>query len=332
MACESLPKSSDVQELHARLDRKRAEVEALEGQIVCARLDARQLRVQMRSRGIVDDALIPRSFKAGSNHHVTMEQQFPNEEDLVSLVKWLEESLDASRHVIFSVDGDIQVGEHSVHIGRMVQWNLNACGGVKLNVPEDLKGHVLAMLERSRRGSVTEEERRLLSETWEIMGAEMASSGRSAVPAIFLVHRAMNQAVVVAAWPAIDLVGPSTATKLKFDYDAFFAQREEAPGGPPPSPPLPPAVPPATILGTSPPEADQKPKSWIPMGARVEVNYRGEWFTGVLDNVDGDGYAHVRCDADAPGTVTYAPIQNVRPVTTGRSTTVGRCHLRSHSR
>eukprot|EP00927_Polykrikos_kofoidii_P017693 TRINITY_DN1807_c0_g1_i3.p1 TRINITY_DN1807_c0_g1~~TRINITY_DN1807_c0_g1_i3.p1 ORF type:complete len:421 (-),score=55.08 TRINITY_DN1807_c0_g1_i3:702-1964(-) len=49
-------------------------------------------------------------------------------------------------------------------------------------------------------------------------------------------------------------------------------------------------------------------------GDRVEVEYRGEWFRGVVQCVDGD-VARVRCDADEPSVITLAHISNVRPAT-----------------
>lgn len=48
------------------------------------------------------------------------------------------------------------------------------------------------------------------------------------------------------------------------------------------------------------------------LGERVEVEYEGCWCRGTLHAVDVVGRASVRCDADAPGIVTVAPLSAVR--------------------
>jgi len=48
------------------------------------------------------------------------------------------------------------------------------------------------------------------------------------------------------------------------------------------------------------------------IGDRVEVEYEGQWYTGILYAVEANGRASVRCDVDAPGVLTIAPLQRVR--------------------
>jgi hypothetical protein len=47
-------------------------------------------------------------------------------------------------------------------------------------------------------------------------------------------------------------------------------------------------------------------------GDRVDVEYCGEWYRGVLQHIDGE-VAHVRCDVDEPSVVTLAHISSIRP-------------------
>jgi hypothetical protein len=47
-------------------------------------------------------------------------------------------------------------------------------------------------------------------------------------------------------------------------------------------------------------------------GDRVDVEYYGEWFRGVLQHIDGE-IAHVRCDQDEPSVLTLASISSIRP-------------------
>lgn len=51
----------------------------------------------------------------------------------------------------------------------------------------------------------------------------------------------------------------------------------------------------------------------VSAGDQVEVEYDGEWFSGVLQLVEGE-VAHVQCDVDPPHLVTLAPLRNVRRV------------------
>jgi len=48
------------------------------------------------------------------------------------------------------------------------------------------------------------------------------------------------------------------------------------------------------------------------LGERVEVDYEGTWYMGVLHSVDAHGLASVRCDVDAPGVLTVTPLSCIR--------------------
>merc|ERR1711957_921705 len=46
-------------------------------------------------------------------------------------------------------------------------------------------------------------------------------------------------------------------------------------------------------------------------GDRVQAMYDGEWFSGVLQSLEGLT-AHVQCDIDEPGVLTTVPLFHVR--------------------
>ena len=47
------------------------------------------------------------------------------------------------------------------------------------------------------------------------------------------------------------------------------------------------------------------------LGERVEVEYDGLIYVGVLHAVDSEGMASIRCDADPPGVMTVTPLSCV---------------------
>jgi hypothetical protein len=49
----------------------------------------------------------------------------------------------------------------------------------------------------------------------------------------------------------------------------------------------------------------------VTMGDNVEVHFEGQWFTGVLQGIDGE-FAIVSCDVDDPDIITVAPLRKVR--------------------
>lgn len=54
-----------------------------------------------------------------------------------------------------------------------------------------------------------------------------------------------------------------------------------------------------------------RPRS-MSSGDQVEVQYKGNWLRGILQDVNGE-LAHVKCDVDENGVITVAPLDRVRP-------------------
>ncbi|CAJ1362169.1 unnamed protein product [Effrenium voratum] len=62
-------------------------------------------------------------------------------------------------------------------------------------------------------------------------------------------------------------------------------------------------------------EAQVSPCS-LRLGERVEVEYEGEKYLGILYSLDAYGMASIKCDADPPGVMTVTPLSRVKRVST----------------
>mmetsp|Transcript_62800 Transcript_62800/g.141857 ORF Transcript_62800/g.141857 Transcript_62800/m.141857 type:complete len:322 (-) Transcript_62800:221-1186(-) len=278
-------------ELRMRLGDRRAEVAALRAHIQQARLDTQQLLLRLKALGVADPSLVPGRVQAGSG---AVE---PQHVDLQSLLQWLADSVDLSQQVVFECggsEGEVTVSGRRVQLSRMAAWQLSSgsTAGLRLSVPLELQAEIAGMLSSAqRRGRVDEAQVQRLASLWEVVGAEVVSATMGQPePAIFLVHRESTQAVVVAQWPAVEFARAAPADP--FDPERHFARLAEA-------------------------ECDAEagavaPRPQVSTGDRVEVEYEGQWFAGVIEWVDGD-IANVKCDVDSPGVITVAPLTNVRP-------------------
>lgn len=48
------------------------------------------------------------------------------------------------------------------------------------------------------------------------------------------------------------------------------------------------------------------------IGDRIELDFEGHWYTGIIQAIDGTGMASVKCDVDAPGVFTVTPLERLR--------------------
>lgn len=306
--------------LRDQLAERRLEAQKLRAQLQNARLESQQLRLRLKAAGIFDATLAPGRIQAGSGAPES------NQLEIQSLIQWLVDTVDLTHQIVFECgngEGEVVVGGKCVLLQRMAMWKLNAEpeSKLKLSVPWELQAEIHALLSDSRlRGRIDPVAMQKLSEAWEILGAEVvsAAAGRSD-PAIFLVHKTTNQAVVVAQWPAVEFqqVAPPC-----FDPVQHFGR-------------LTADIKALQISGASKvaqvqtaPTSDADGRQNISMGSRVEVEYQGQWFAGVLQWVDGD-IANVKCDVDSPGVITVAPLTNVRLAKTAMQKFP--CHFRARS-
>jgi len=214
--------------------------------------------------------------------------------ELRQLMQWLATTIDLSQQVMFDCGTGkelMQVGGKSVNMQRMVAWQLVPSDGLKLSVPVDLQAEVATLLaEAQARGRFSESVFQRFADAWELVSAEVASSVGVVEPAIFLVHRETSEAIVCARWPVVDFAGPErVCTMAAFDPAKHFS-----------------------MLSALASADEARPCSTWLTGDRVEVEWEGEWFTGVLQWVHGD-VATIKCDVDEPGVTTDASITCVRP-------------------
>jgi hypothetical protein len=281
--------------IQAELAKKKAEAETLRAQLLQVREEVDTCRRTLEASGMTchaSSSLVPAHMQAGKDH--SDDKQL----ELRHLLQWLAKNVDLSQHVVFDCGGKglMQVGSKNVNMHRMVAWQLPCSQDLKLSVPIELQAEVVPLLAESQsRGHFPESLVQHFADGWELVNAEVASAPGIAEPAMFLVCCATSQAIVCARWPLLDFNGPARVYNRRlFNPDQHFCGLAANPD----------------LIDV----ADNTSRSsyqWA-TGDRVEVEWEGEWFTGVLQWVHGD-VANVKCDVDEPGVTTDAAIRNVRP-------------------
>jgi hypothetical protein len=295
---------------------------SLERSIQQAQWHALSLRAFLRDAGVHDAAsLVPHSLRSGG--------QPDSSGELRALLEWLAERVNLSDETAYSAEGEWMIGDHCIEWGRMVTWSL-AGVSQKLSVPADFRDEVVRLLVSTRtRGGVNETELRKFAMKWTLVGVDVVTNGDT-VPAIFLINEEVSSTVIVADWPVVDQQPPS---RPSLDLKQHFG-RQVSHFGPEAKaahiqgvawPVLTsPARVPVSMVGPvnvlercvcvrHVTEADLRaPPVHVSEGDRVEVKFDGQWFSGVVQRVQGN-VAKVQCDADTPGTITIAPLLLVRP-------------------
>lgn len=320
--CTATASTIFCQELREKLASKRAEAEELRSRTQRSKLRVRQLRLCLTALG-VDPSFVPRFIESGGSCSSGIAEPAQRRE-MRSLLQFLVECVDLTQQVVFECggrEGTVTVGGRRVLLQRMAAWRLSVNEGslaaaaaddparaLKLSVPLDLQAEIASMLLAARRkGSIGEMDVQRIAEAWEMVGAEVVSAAVGhPEPAIFLVHRVTTQAMVVAQWPAVEfahghLTAPACGARCAFDPRAHFSRLASS-------------APSTARLTTQAATGTAAGRGPVVTGDRVEVEYEGRWFEGVLRWATSES-AHVQCDADAPGVITVAPLSSVRPVT-----------------
>lgn len=269
------------------------EAASLASEIEKSKFDVQQLQFRLHAFGIQDSSLIPKNLRCGGR-----QLEDPATTTMKSMIKWLADTYNPTQTFMFDVGSEVDMGGRPVFLGRMASWHLS--GGQKLSVPEEHQGEVGALLASARRGMFDQGQLQQFAAVWEMVGADVAAEG-STRPAIFLVHREMAQAIVVAAWPTFQ-----AEPVAKFDPDEYFRTlltKDLAKT---------PAIGKFDSPKTSHFELPAAPKCRMSTGDQVEVRCEGRWLPGVLASIDGDA-AHVHCDSGLAGSLTVALLVNVRP-------------------
>lgn len=305
---------AEYEALKVKYEEKCQQEADLLAQLRAARLDVQQLGIKSEAAG-VSRSLVPDNLRVGGRGSDL--RCF----ELQSLLRWVSDHVDIAKHSILDVGYEVSIAGRQVSLRRTVQWRLNLPEDLKLSVPVELYAEVVEVLQASRaRGAASEACARRLAESWEIVVAEIVPAGAArAEPAVFLVHVKKPQAMLVATWPSSPAVAPPRAP---LDLTEHFGAAVPAPLGAgaavaprarwPATPNWPASrrAPEQRVL-----EADPKrgPLPLVLAGDRVEVEYEGSWFTGVVQSVvDGGLVATVQCDVDLPDVLTTAPITSVR--------------------
>lgn len=178
-------------------------------QLAAARLDLQQLKIRLQANGVTDaTSLIPKGLRAGGAR-ATVEAAYAQHK---SVLEWLGEIVDVTASKQFFAPGELSVGEHTIHLGTMMQFR--GQGDMNLNVPVDCVNEILALLAKCRCGRLGPAVLSEIAESWALLGAEIVAVGETQ-PAIFLVHRKSSHAIVVGSWPSLPeraVVQPCAAT------------------------------------------------------------------------------------------------------------------------
>jgi hypothetical protein len=106
----------------------------------------------------------------------------------------------------------------------MTQWRLNVAGGLKLSAPEDSEWEFAAVLSKTRANRLPAQELNDFAENWLLVTTELLTDGVS-TPALFLINKVTERAIVVSSWPTISVQPPPAApAPAAFDPSAFFGR------------------------------------------------------------------------------------------------------------
>jgi len=285
---------AQVLDLQEKLEKKSSEVVALEAKLDSARIATEELRGFLKIYG-ASERVVPTNLRTGG---LTTDDMT----SLRDLLSWLAAHVDTTRENGYSVGGEIDLGnEARAVLGKMACWPLSQSGEQKLSVPQELREEILGLLDGiHKRGDVCSDlDAQRLAVQWRIVQASMASPDGQTVPAIFLVNSVSDQACVVAAWPALsrEPVNPRVSQPA-FDPVSFFGQRPVDNG----------------VAADKDEEAvsSSSRRAAVVAGGRVEVKWRGQWYSGIFKSVQDDGMAQVQCDVDTQDLITVAPLSDVR--------------------
>eukprot|EP00747_Dinoflagellata_sp_TGD_P018450 gnl/TRDRNA2_/TRDRNA2_126500_c0_seq1.p1 gnl/TRDRNA2_/TRDRNA2_126500_c0~~gnl/TRDRNA2_/TRDRNA2_126500_c0_seq1.p1 ORF type:complete len:346 (-),score=63.54 gnl/TRDRNA2_/TRDRNA2_126500_c0_seq1:464-1501(-) len=214
----------------------------------------------------------------------------PKAVELRTLLEWLAAHIqDVTNPVVFDVGFTVPVGGRTVHMQKISQWRLGSAGEaahkLRLSVPFELQDEIARLLTAIKVDGLHDEVLKQFASLWDLAPGVL-SLGESCKPqpAVLLAERCTSQGLLLAAWP------------IKEQMEAFHYSQSVV------------SIP-----------VDRLPK----LGDRVEVEYQGEWFAGVMYNLDEAGKAHVQCDVDRAGLLTIATLDRVRMLSSSSLSSTG---------
>lgn len=209
--------------------------------------------------------------------------------ELQTLLEWLAEHVDLRAPEVLDVGFEVPVGGRVVHLRRVAQWPLpTAPGGrLRLSVPFDHQESIAQLLSvvRACGGKVDVASAQRFAAVWDLVPGELATAAPPAAGGVGAGSPGGGPEPSVLLAHRGSTQGILVANwPTREALEAFHAGNTPD-GGP---------------LG---------------LGDRVEVEYEGKWYVGVLYAVDTEGKATVKCDADPDGVLTVTPLYRVRRLT-----------------
>lgn len=198
--------------------------------------------------------------------------------EMRSFFEWLAVCMDISHSEELEVGLQVPMQGRQIFLGKMMQWH-SSVGRLQLSVPTEFSEEVLSVfkLARAQGGHIEEGIGRRLADSWELLPTVIVVAGQQE-PAVLLVRRGQKQGAEQSMLVA------SWPTREHVESEIERA-------------------------------ASDIDANELPIGMRVEVEFEGQWYCGILHEVDVvAGRASVICDVDAPGIVTRAPISSLRPL------------------
>jgi len=194
--------------------------------------------------------------------------------DISSCLRWIAEHADLSRVEVLDVGLDVLVSGHSANLKRVVQWPLTTPDGRELRVSVPVE---------------QEKEMRAILEDARVLGHLDAATAHLLAATWEVVPGELATCHPTSVEPAVLLANQDGEGILVATWptaaalDSFRAAHSSVGGSP-------------------------------LVGERVEVDYEGQWYSGILHSVDSTGRAGVVCDVDAPGILTIAGFGSVRRI------------------
>mmetsp|Transcript_50333 Transcript_50333/g.157574 ORF Transcript_50333/g.157574 Transcript_50333/m.157574 type:complete len:317 (+) Transcript_50333:1-951(+) len=274
MAGMALEEAIDEEELAFEYDELCNEVVELTSELRASALEAQQMRMRLKA-ALQKMGGDARLGPAMLPGTSAVQVQDQRLEDMNSLLRWLAEHVDLGRREILDVGFEVPIGGRTVQLLRIVQWPLASAFGGQLRLSAPIEHH--------------EGLARVL---------EAAKAHGSVAPEVL---RAFT-----AEW---DLVAGEllAATQVTSEPSVLLAHRRSPQGILVARWPTREALEAFHALHSAGVEVPR-------VGDRVEVEYEGRWYAGILHTVDSAGKAGVKCDVDAPGVLTVTPLHRLRRI------------------
>lgn len=294
--------------MEARYEDAVNEVVDLQGELRAAEAETKQLRMRLQAAsaqtartgrpagpalGAAAAVVLPGPAGGGGAEQKRLRE-------IGTLLEWLAEHVQLGAAEILDVGFEVPIGGRVVHLRRVAQWPMpTAPGGrLRISVPADHQESIAQLLTyiKASGGKVDASTVRRFAAVWDLVPGELATSAPGTSGA-----SPGGSPTRGGASPA------SAATAAKAEPSVLLAHRGCTQGI------LIATWPTRVALDTVGPAAARCPVvGQLRVGDRVEVEYEGTWFSGVLQGLDAGGKANVRCDADPEGVVTVAPLRRVR--------------------